>query len=185
MEALLVYIADEDARREVSLARSALLLVAAILLHNTEEWFALGLMPETLVQLRELFALPIPIRDLAAVRAGIVAFTAFPLIILWRFAVRPNGRLTFLACMIAAMTATNALVPHLALALAVGSYVPGLASATLLTLPVGLWTLRRARLDRWLPFRQWLAAIAAGIALLPAVLLGFWALGELVAELFG
>ena len=143
------------------------------------------MMPEVLEQLRELFGLPIPLRDLAAVRAGIVAFTAFPLIILWRFAITPTPRLTFVACMIAAMTTTNALVPHLALALATGGYVPGLVSALMLTLPVGLWTLHRARIDRWLSFGQWLAAITAGLALLPAVLLGFWALGELMVELFG
>ncbi len=170
---------------ERSPCRAALVLAAAILIHNIEEWIALRLLPETLEQLRELFGLSIAMPDLAKIRAGLVAFAAFPLVILWRFAITPTPRLTFLACMIAAMTTTNALVPHLALALATGGYVPGLVSALMLTLPVGLWWLHRARVDRWLSFGQWLAAIAAGSALLPAVLLGFWALGELIAELFG
>lgn len=161
----------------------AVVLAIAILLHNVEEWVALGLMPEVLGQVRSLTGFSVP--DIATIRAGLVAFAVFPLVILRRFAVAPTPRLTFVACMIAAMTATNALAPHLVLALATGSYVPGLASAMTLTLPAGLWTLLRARVDRWLPTGQWLAAIAIGIVLVPAVLLGFWALGELIAELFG
>lgn len=158
-------------------------LGVAILLHNLEEWWALGLMPQVLEQLRELFGLPLPVQDLAAVRAGIAAFAVFPLVILWRFAVQPTPRLTFLACMVAAMTAANAIVPHLVLAVAVGGYVPGLVSALALTLPLGLATLSRARREAWLAPRRWLAAVVVGVALLPAVLTGFWALGELLAEL--
>lgn len=160
-----------------------MILGVAILLHTIEEWWALGLMPQVLEQLRELFGLPLPVQDLAAVRAGIAAFAVFPLVILWRFAVQPNPRLTFLTCMIAAMTAANALVPHLMLALATGGYVPGLVSALALTLPLGLATLWRARREAWLAPGRWLAAVVVGVALLPAVLTGFWALGELLAEL--
>lgn len=163
--------------------RAALLLAVAVFLHNLEEWVALGLMPEVLGRVEALSGLAMP--DLATIRAGLVVFAAFPLVILWRFAAYPTPRLTFVTCMIGAMTAANALMPHLALALATGGYVPGLLSAVLLTLPVGTATLWRARRDRWLPPRRWLAAIVLGVLLIPAVLLGFWAGAELLAALSG
>ena len=67
------------------------------------------------------------------------------------------------------MTASNALVPHLALALATGGYVPGLVSAALLTLPAGAYVLARAVRERWLSGKEWAGVVLLGIALLPLV----------------
>lgn len=167
----------------VNLRRLPLWLALAMLVHNAEEFLALGAMPEALAQASTLLGFTFQTPPLANVRIGLILFALIPAAILCLAAFRPSPRLAFITCMIAAMTVTNALVPHIALALATGGYGPGLVSAVLLTLPVGLFTLHTARRQSWLSSARWLAAIATGVALLPLVLAGFWALGQLIAEL--
>ncbi|TCD06506.1 HXXEE domain-containing protein [Erythrobacteraceae bacterium CFH 75059] len=163
--------------------RLALILGIAILVHTAEEWLMLGRMPFTLAQLQDASPLPLPLPSIAAVRAGLVGFAAFPAVVLWRWAAAPTVRLSFLVCMIAAMTASNALVPHIALAAIQGAYVPGLISAVTLTLPAGATVLAQAGSRRWVGRPVLVGGAVTGVLLLPAVLFGFWALGELLAAL--
>ena len=176
-------------RRVPSRALYTRWLLIAIVLHNCEEVFALARMPEMLGHVHDLFGLTVTMPSMNTVRAGLAAFALVPALILWRAwsdakAVEqdaaPSPRLVFVTCMIAAMTATNAVAPHLILGVMLGGYVPGLITAIALTLPVGVLTLGAAWRDSWLAPRTMLAATALGIVLLPLVLTGFWAAAELV-----
>ncbi|WP_181815638.1 HXXEE domain-containing protein [Alteripontixanthobacter maritimus] len=167
-------------------------LLIAIVLHNCEEVFALERTPGVVDRMREMFELTIAMPGLDTIRAGLATLALVPALILWRAwsdakaaeqGAVPSTRFAFVTCMIAAMTTANAIVPHLALGVALGGYVPGLASAIALTLPIGVLTLMAGWREEWLGREALLTAVLLGIALLPLVLGGFWALGELAAEI--
>ena len=159
-----------------------LILAAAIAIHNAEEVLTLPSYPQFLrwpVELGLLESLP----SLATLQWGVAAFAVVPALILYRAWAKPTPRLAFVTAMIGAMTAFNALLPHIAGALWTGGYVPGLVSAVGLTLPIGLFTLwRSASVDALGKGKAAMAAVV-GVLLLPLVLVGFWALNELILEL--
>ena len=156
-----------------------MVLVAAIVLHNLEEWWTLPLLPETLDALYALMGLSIAQPEMATIRWALAIFAFVPATILLIAAKKRTPRAAFVCCMIAAMSAANAVMPHIVLALVWGGYVPGLVTAILATLPAGVAVLYVARRRRCLRPSAWLGAIALGIVLLPLVLTGFWALAQL------
>jgi hypothetical protein len=166
------------------LGRLPLLLAGAIALHNAEEIAMLPRFPAALAVPRSA-GLPVVVPEIATIQIGLAMATAVSLAILWRVHRRPSPRLLFVTVMIAAMTAANALVPHLLAAGLLGSYVPGLVTALTLTLPVGGLVIGFAGGRRILRGARLVAACILGVVLIPLVLLGFWALGELVRELAG
>ncbi len=158
-------------------------LLAAIVLHNLEEAIALAAMPQAPAIAAQALGLDMAVPPLSRIYAGLALFTLFPMAVLWRAMRHPTKRLTFLACMIAAMAAANALVPHIAATAILGQYMPGSITAAFVSLPVAAGFLITALRKGWAALHVWLAAIAVGLAILPLVLLGFWALARLVAEL--
>ena len=160
-------------------SRLPVLLAAAIVLHNLEEWWTLPLLPETLDALYALLGLPIAQPEIATIRWALALFALLPATILLIAAKKSTQRAAFVCCMIAAMSAANAVMPHIVLALVWSGYVPGLVTAILATLPAGVAVLYEARHERWLKRRAWIGAILLGIVLLPLVLTGFWALAQL------
>ncbi len=158
-------------------------LIIAIVLHSCEEILALGRMPHTLAEMRMRFGLDIAMPPLAVVQTGLAGFMLVPALILSRsirlLATTASPRPIFVICMIAAMTGANALMPHLFFALASQGYVPGLVTAITLTLPIAAVTLGMAWRENWMSGGLLLLAIATGIALLPFVLAGFWALAQI------
>ncbi len=80
-----------------------------------------------------------------------------------------------------AMTA-NAIVPHLAATLALRRYMPGTASGLLLNLPIGIYLLHEAVVQRWVaPSSLLWVAPAVGIALAASIPL-FLAVGRLLSS---
>jgi uncharacterized protein with HXXEE motif len=66
--------------------------------------------------------------------------------------------------------AANALVPHLAGAIMLGGYVPGVITAVALMIPFTIWLSRQAILDAYArPNGLALALVAAAIVYAPAV----------------
>ena len=176
--------AASSRRTAWSSARFTLLVRAmalAIVLHNVEEWWALPLAPDFLAETRDYLGLRAALPPMQAVRWGVIAFAIVPVAILLK--ARPTGRGCFIICMIAAMSAGNALFPHILMGFATGSYVPGLVTACAATLPLGVFLAWEANRLRLISVGGMLLAVATGLLLLPAVLTGFWALGELIAEL--
>ena len=73
------------------------------------------LYPEAPREALALLGVSLEVPQPDTLRAGLAAFALIPAFILWRATKAPSSKLTFLTCMIAAMTASNALVPHILL----------------------------------------------------------------------
>lgn len=159
------------------------LLLGAMLAHNAEEGVAIVAAPGSLVHAVAASGLALPVPAPMTVVAGLVVISLVPAFVLLRTAARPNPAGLFLSSMLAAMALANALVPHLALTLVARSYTPGAVTALCLTLPVASATLACAWRERWIGRGALAGAIALGLVLLPLILTGFWALGELVREI--
>ncbi|WP_170003777.1 HXXEE domain-containing protein [Pseudopontixanthobacter vadosimaris] len=179
--------AADDARRPAwPSARLTLLVRAmalAIMLHNAEEWWTLPLVPDFLAATRDLSGLQASLPSVETTRWGIIAFAAVPVAILLR--AQPGRRGGFIICMIAAMSAGNALFPHIAMGFVTGGYVPGLVTACTATLPIGILLICEARRLRLMSGSGIALASATGLLLMPAVATGFWALGALIGEITG
>jgi hypothetical protein len=159
-----------------------LALLATIVLHNLEEASAIAIAPHSLWGAIQATGLALAPPPLGAIYAGLALFAIVPAIVLLRTVGRPSPAGLFLSCMIAAMVLANAVFPHLALTVLTGRYTPGAISAVVLSLPIAGGTLHAAWKGRWTGRVPLAGAIGLGVILLPLVLLGFWALQQLVAE---
>jgi hypothetical protein len=63
---------------------------------------------------------------------------------------------------LAALLGLNAFF-HIVLFIQTGAYMPGLVTALLITLPISVTLLERARHQRWVPSRAFWAAVAVGV----------------------
>lgn len=109
----------------------------AFALHNSEEALAAPAYFECMAG-----RLPIPWPSPGAFQAAAAAVTAVGLV-LTLVAIR--GRRTGPVTVLATVMLVNVLVPHVPLAFVSGGYAPGLVTAVLLNLPVGLLWLTRSR----------------------------------------
>lgn len=137
---------------------------AVIALHNLEEAITA---PRWLAahgtELATRFGLTrIPAADATAFYTGLTALTV--VILIWiALASRAPKRsfgvhsLVFLFFVFFA----NALVPHLAGALILGKYVPGVATAVLLVIPFTAWWTLRAFREQWVSARGFVIAVAS------------------------
>nr|WP_255548022.1 HXXEE domain-containing protein [Erythrobacter ani] len=157
----------------------------AVLVHNAEEAIALAIYPSAPTDLANATGFSIAIPSPGRIYAGLALFTFIPALVLLRARRNAAPGLVFMSCVIATMMAANAVVPHLAGALWMQSYQPGLVTALAFSLPAGVVFLHTARRAQWLSPGRWRAAVGLGAMLLPLVLFGFWALGELIAEIGG
>lgn len=162
--------------------RWLLALLAALLLHNAEEALALTLMPGALVNALASTGLHLPVPPTPRILAGLLLFTLVPAVVIGRTAGQATPVRLFLCCMMATMMGANAIVPHLVLTVLTRGYTPGAATALTVTLPIATGLLVTAWRQGWIARRLLFAAGALGIALLPLVLTGFWALGELAGK---
>jgi len=88
---------------------------------------------------------------------------------------KPARWRNWLVCFVGTVYLVNVLVPHLPAALATRGYVPGLTTALLINLPVGLLLLRQARREGILSLRQTAFMIGLAVISLPVILpLIFW-----------
>ena len=170
---------------DADMRRWLLALTATIVLHNLEEASAIAIAPRSLGAALAATGLALTAPPVAAIFAGLALFAFVPAIVLLRTVERPSAASLFLTCMIAAMVLANAIVPHLALTILTGGYTPGAISAAVLSLPIAGGTLLAAWKGRWIARAALVGAAGLGVVLLPLVLLGFWALQQLVAEIAG
>ena len=111
-------------------------------------------------------------RDLAKIWAGpgfrlsLLGLTAVLLALAVAAAqARPRSLAVYLLLGVVAVFAANAVYPHIALALALGGYVPGVATALLAVLPVAAWVYASSIREAYASRRGALAAATIGIAL--------------------
>ena len=135
------------------MSRSAwyLLVGLAFAVHNSEEGLAAGRLLEFLQSdaprfLRELYA-GITVFEL---QVGLIVLTALGIVVT-AVAVRSStaSASAFGMMVFAAVLGLNA-VAHIGLSIAARSYVPGLVTAIVITLPVSVLLLLRARREAWL-----------------------------------
>ncbi len=133
--------------------RSCYLLAGlAFALHNGEEALAAGNLLRFMRSdapgfLREFYA-GITVYEL---RVSLVVVTVLGFVVT-AFTVRRSATAAaaFVMLVLAALLGLNALV-HIGLSIAAGSYMPGLATAVLISLPVSALLLLRARRETWVP----------------------------------
>lgn len=143
-----------------------------IALHNLEE--GLTAPPWLALHARELqlrFGLErIPAANASGFYTSLTVLTI--VILLWIFAVRraPDRRFGMYSLVILfAVFFCNALVPHLAGAILLGRYVPGVLTAVLLVIPFTvLWSIRAFR-EGWVEAKGFAISIAGSIVFYTAV----------------
>jgi hypothetical protein len=157
--------------------RLFLLCFLVIAIHNAEEaatmpaWMEAH-MPDALARLG-LPPLQPPTRE--RLYAGLVAVTVVPGVLLAAAALgRPRGAAAHAGLAVIGVFVWNALVPHLALTVALGAYFPGVLSAALLILPCGVVTYRRAVTGGYASRTGAALALLSAAVLYPAGMLLLW-----------
>jgi hypothetical protein len=163
--------------------------LAAIALHNLEEALTMpAWLAPRLTQLEAQFGIRPLAEDTARFYPGLVVATLVPAV--WiaiaskRLEARQPGspgasRLpsTYSILLLYGVFFANAIAPHLAGAVLLGSYVPGLATAVALVIPVTIALARRALIDQYAsPAGLATTVVIAFMLYIPAlaVLLGAW-----------
>lgn len=138
--------------------------VLAVLLHNSEEAWLLPAWSRHAGRLyrpvgRAEFRLAVALFSALMVAVAALAFRQGP---------RSLGAYLFFGFVFA--MAANAVVPHLALTLALRRYMPGTATGLLLNLPLGASLLQDAFRQHWIAFGRFLwVAPAVGMALVATI----------------
>jgi len=150
-------------------ARWGLVVIAA---HNAEEGLTIpAWLPSRVHGLETRLGIRPPLTDPVLFYATLIAATIVPAIwvlIASRSGPRSVGAYSILV--LYGVFAANALVPHLAGAIMLGGYVPGVITAVALIIPFTIWLSRQAILDDYArPNGLALALVAAAIVYAPAV----------------
>lgn len=154
-------------RRAVTFPNMARWGVAIVALHNAEEALAIPVwLPSHLAQLEAEFHIRPLAADTGRLYMGLVLATLVPAI--WVAAAHRCPPRTFGAYSILVLYGVflaNALVPHLAGAVLLGGYVPGVITAGLLVAPFVVTLARRAVADGYASPRGVIVSLLAAIAL--------------------
>jgi hypothetical protein len=156
-----------------------LLLLGALVItaHNLEEaaFLPAWLEPRLPALQREWGLGAVPAVPRPRLYAALVVVTVVPAALL-AWAAGGGPRLPALA--VIAVFFWNALVPHLASAILLRAYTPGVATAVLINLPYAVHVFRRARREGVAGGAR-LAAVLGGAALVYGLLMGLWAVAAL------
>jgi hypothetical protein len=142
---------------------------AALALHDVEEALTLGAaLPRLQAAAGQLLARPIVLPSEAQYERALIVLTAA--VAALYVAARVWDRLAYALVVVQAVMALN-VCAHVAFALLLGGYAPGLVTALLVEAPVSLFVLQRLRASAWMTPTQWrllppLAVLLHGPALL-------------------
>ena len=148
-----------------SLSRNAVLVLigVSLVLHNTEEVLTFPAFFRSSSRLLQWLPTPTLIQNVQHLRLALLMATVLPLaVVVWAI-VRPRKLLLGAALFLESVLLANA-VWHISAGVVNRGYVPGLITAALINLPFGIYVLRRAVKDQWIPLRA--AWIMLGIAVL-------------------
>ena len=119
------------------------ILFALFVLHNAEEAIGFVYASESWLRLLDTFGMRSLAMPPATFLRSLATVTAFSAVIAAWIMFAPETRATLWAVRIwAAILVVNVFVPHLPAAVLAGGYVPGVATAVLLNLPLGVACLR-------------------------------------------
>lgn len=151
---------------------AALWAVAGLLaLHNLEEALTV---PRYLPAVRARFPAARVAAELAPaeVLAALAVVTVVPLaVVAWAVA-RPRSRAALWGALVLQATVLLNVAPHVAGAVALGGYAPGVATALAINLPFSVYLLRRAARERWLGRRALLALVPGAVVVHGPLLVG-------------
>lgn len=154
-------------------ARLRWLFVPVVALHNLEEWLTFPHMREVAVIAAQQVGLVLPTPSWSVLQMGLVAATLVPAAaVVFAAAGHPSRRKERVVAFFVSIYFVNVLLPHVAAAILVGGYAPGLATALLVNLPFALLYYRAALADGVLTKRS----LAVTIALAAVSLVGLGAL---------
>ena len=160
-------------------------VVLAFALHNLEEAVAAPRMLDLLQSrgpgyLRAFYSGI----DAFTLRTSLLILTVLAILVTLAAARRPNRPGSAYAMLVfGAVIGLNALA-HVALAVALRAYMPGLATALLLTLPVSALLLTLAHRERWVSSPVFWTILPAAIVVHGPVLLGFIRISTGIARSF-
>ena len=162
------------------------LLIPVVAAHNLEEWIMVprygSIAPTLQDHAAALFAPPpFPVLQIAWLLVTLVP--AFFVLAAAR-ADRSRFR-DGLVCWVTSMYLANAFLPHLLEFAIDRAYAPGLLTAAFVVLPFAIVLLRQALREQYLSGRQLAAAIAAGVAGLPLVLVSILTISSALAAALG
>jgi hypothetical protein len=148
-----------------SLSRNAVLVLIGVtlMLHTTEEFLTFPAYLSSASRLSRILTPPRFLQDPHSLRIALLVATVLPLaVIVWAI-LRPRKALLVAALFLESILLVNA-AWHIFAACVRGGYAPGVLTAVLINLPFGVYVLRRAVTDRWIPART--AWLLIGVALL-------------------
>ena len=161
----------------LSLSRNAVLALigATLVLHTTEEYLTFPAYLASADRLRRLLSPPGLLQDPQNLRIALVVATVLPLAVIAWAILRPRKALLVSVLFLESILLVNA-GWHIFAACVRGGYAPGVITAVLINLPFGIYVLRRAVKEQWIPPQT--AWLLIGIALaLHLVVLGSFLAG--------
>jgi len=159
-----------------SLSRNAVLALigATLVLHTTEEYLTFPAYLSSDNRLRRLLPPPGLLQNPQNLRFALLMATVLPLAVIAWAIWRPRKALLVSVLFLECILLVNA-GWHMIAAVIRGGYAPGVLTAVLINLPFGVYVMRRAVKEQWIPART--AWLLIGIALV----LHFAALGSFLA----
>jgi len=159
-----------------SLSRNAVLALigATLVLHTTEEHLTFPAYLSSDNRLRRLLPPPGLLQNPQNLRFALLMATVLPLAVIAWAIWRPRKALLVSVLFLECILLVNA-GWHMIAAVIRGGYAPGVLTAVLINLPFGVYVMRRAVKEQWIPART--AWLLIGIALV----LHFAALGSFLA----
>ena len=131
------------------------LLIPAIALHNFEEWLTLPQYGDVGVILAQRLGVSVAAPSGSVFAVALTLVTIVPAILVVAGSTgTPSRKKTWLVCFVASVYLANVFLPHVPAALFAGSYVPGVATALMINLPLCVLLLRQAKRERNLSARE-------------------------------
>jgi Protein of unknown function with HXXEE motif len=147
-----------------SLSRNAVLALigVALVLHTTEEYLTFPAYLPPAKRLPPLLLPPALMQNPQNLHIALLLATVLPLVVIAWAILRPRKALLVSALFLECILLVNA-GWHIFAACVRGGYAPGVLTAVLVNLPFGVYVLRRAVKDHWIPAQT--AWLLIGVAL--------------------
>jgi hypothetical protein len=151
------------------------LIGATLVLHTTEEYLTFPAYLSSPNRLLRLLPPPEFLQNLQSQRVALVMAAVLPLAVIAWAILRPRKALLVSVLFLECILLVNAGWWHILAAWVRGGYAPGVITAVMINLPFGVYVLRRAVKEQWIPSRTVWQLIGMAIVLHIAALGSFLA----------
>jgi Protein of unknown function with HXXEE motif len=150
------------------------LIGATLVLHTTEEYLTFPAYPSSANRLLRLLPPPEFLPNPQTLRIALIIATVLPLAVVAWAILRPRKALLVSVLFLECILVVNA-GWHIFAAWVRGGYAPGVITAVMINLPFGVYVLRRAVKEQWIPSRTVWQLIGTALVLHIVALGGFLA----------